>query len=120
MKLLLLAAMTILPGSWFTFGIALDELSWRTRLALGIALSPTVLAVQLYLLRTLHFDFSHAVIVILVANLPCLILIRRSLPGFTFRRPSPSFWVASVILSYFVGLMLMLWLFIPNLRTFSW
>jgi hypothetical protein len=120
MKLLLLAALTILPGSWLTFGIALDELNWRTRLALGIALSPSVLAVQLYLLRTLHFDFSHAVIVILVANLPCLILIKRHLSGITLRRPSASFWVALAILSSLVGLMLLLWLFIPNLRTFSW
>ena len=60
MRFFLLAAMTVLPGSWLTFGISLDELNWRTRLALGIALSPIVLAVQLYLLRALHFDFAPA------------------------------------------------------------
>jgi hypothetical protein len=120
MRFFLLAAMTVLPGSWLTFGISLDELNWRTRLALGIALSPIVLAVQLYLLRTLHFDFSHAVFIIFFVNLPCIVFITRKLPKDTFPGLSTPFWVASVILSYFLGLMLMLWLFIPNFRTFSW
>ena len=58
MRWFLLAAMTILPGSWFTFGISFDELNWRTRLALGAALSPVVLGIQLYLLRILNVDFA--------------------------------------------------------------
>jgi hypothetical protein len=120
MKLFLLAAMTILPGSWLTFGISLDELNWRTRLALGAALSPIVLAIQLYLLRILHVDFAPAVLVILFINLPCLILIKRNLPRINFRGFSTAFWVASLILSSLIGLMLTLWVFIPNLRTVSW
>jgi len=120
MRLFLLAAMTILPGSWITFGISLDELNWRTRLALGAALSPIVLGIQLYLLRILNVDFATAVLVILFVNLPCLIFIKRSLPRINFRGFSTSFWVASVILSSLIGLMLTLWVFIPNFRTVSW
>jgi hypothetical protein len=120
MKLFLLAAMTILPGSWLTFGISLDELNWRTRLALGAALSPIVLGIQLYVLRILHVDFAPAVLVILFINLPCLILIKRNLPRINFRGFSTAFWVASLILSSLIGLMLTLWVFIPNLRTVSW
>jgi hypothetical protein len=120
MRLFLLAAMTILPGSWLTFGIPLAELNWRTRLALGIALSPIVLAIQLYLLRALHIDFPTALFIILFINLPCLVLINHNLPSANIRGLSTSFWVASAILSYFVGLMLMLWVCIPNLRAFSW
>lgn len=120
MRWFLLAAMTILPGSWLTFGISLVELNWRTRLALGAALSPIVLAIQLYLLRILHVDFASAVLVILFVNLPCVILITRSLPRINFRGFSTAFWVGSVILSSLIGLMLMLWVSIPNLRTVSW
>src|SRR5918996_2746313 len=120
MSLFSLAAMTILPGSWLTFGIPLDELNWRTRLALGAALSPVVLAIQLYLLRILHVDFASAVLVILFVNLHCLIFVMRSLPSINFSRFRTSFWIASVILSSLVGLMLTLWIFIPNFRTVSW
>src|SRR5919109_1027792 len=120
MRLLLLAAMTILPGSWLTFGIPLDELNWRTRLALGAALSPIVLAIQLYLLRILNFDFAPAVLIILFANLPCLIFIKRSLPRINFSGVSTAFWVASIIISSLLGLMLTLWIVIPNFRAVSW
>src|SRR5919204_5024447 len=120
MRLFLLAAMTILPGSWLTFGISFDELNWRTRLALGAALSPIVLAIQLYLLRILHVDFASAVLIILFVNPPCLIFIMWSLPYISFPRIQTSFWIASVILSSLVGLMLTLWIFIPNFRTVSW
>jgi hypothetical protein len=120
MRWFLLTAMTILPGSWLTFGISLDELNWRTRLALGAALSPIVLAIQLYLLRILNVDFAPAVLVILFINLPCLILINRSLPRINFRGFWTAFWVASVSLSSLIGLMLTLWVAIPNFRTVSW
>jgi hypothetical protein len=112
--------MTILPGSWLTFGISLDELNWRTRVALGAALSPIVLAVQLYVLRNLHVDFASAVIVILFINLPCLVLIKHRLSGISFHGFSTSLWIGSVILSSLIGLMLTLWIFIPNFRTVSW
>lgn len=115
MSLFLLAAMTILPGCWLTFGISLDELNWRTRLALGAALSPIVLAVQLYLLRNLDVDFAFAVVVILFVNLPCLVLIKHRLPGINLHGFSTPFWVASLILSSLIGLILTLWIFIPNL-----
>jgi hypothetical protein len=120
MSWFLLAAMTILPGCWFTFGISLDELNWRTRLALGAALSPIVLAVQLYLLRNLDVDFAFAVVVILFVNLPCLVLIKHRLPRINLHGFSTSFWAASLILSSLIGLMLTLWIFIPNFRTVSW
>jgi hypothetical protein len=119
-RLFLLAAMTILPGSWLTFGISLDELNWRTRLALGAALSPIVLGIQLYLLRILNIDFAPAVLIILFLNLPCLIFITRSLPRINFCGFSTAFWVALVIISSLMGLMLTLWVFIPNFRTVSW
>jgi hypothetical protein len=112
--------MTILPGCWLTFGISLDELNWRTRLALGAALSPIVVAIQLYLLRILNLDFASVVLIILFVNLPCLIFIKRSLPEINFRGFSTAFWVASVIVSSLIGLMLTLWVFIPNFRTVSW
>jgi hypothetical protein len=120
MRWFLLAAMTILPGSWFTFGISFDELNWRTRLALGAALSPVVLGIQLYLLRILHVDFASAVLIILFVNLPCLIFVIRSFPNINFPGFRRSFWIAAVILSSIIGLMLTLWIFIPNFRTVSW
>jgi hypothetical protein len=120
MSLFLLAAMTILPGSWLTFGIAIDELNWRTRLALGAALSPIVLGIQLYLLRILNFDFAPAVLIIVSVNLPCLIFITRGLPRNKFRGLSATFSVASIILLSLIGLMLTLWVAIPNFRTVAW
>src|SRR5919106_1850186 len=120
MKLFVFAAMTILPGCWLTFGISLDELNWRTRLALGAALSPIVLAIQLYLLRFLKVDFAAAVFILLFINLPSFILIVRRLPRTKFARFSTTFWVGSIIISSLVGLMLTLWVAIPNFRTVSW
>jgi len=120
MRWVVLAAMTILPGSWLTFGISPDELNWRTRLALGAALSPIVLAIQLYVLRILNVGFAPAVLVILVVNLPCLIFMTRSLRRFDFGQLSTTFWVAAVMLSSLIGLMLMVWVTIPNFRTVAW
>src|SRR5918996_1781969 len=100
MSLFLLAAMTILPGSWLTFGLPLDELNWRTRLALGAALSPVVLGLQLFLLRMISLDFPTAVLVILLLNLPCMVLVARSSPKINASRFfSPTFWTALIICS---------------------
>ena len=99
----------------------LDELNWRTRFALGAALSPVVLGLQLYSLRRVSLDFPTAVIVIVFLNLPSLFLILRSLPEVNLRRLfSLTTCVALIICSSLVGLMVTLWLAIPNFRTVSW
>ena len=120
MKWFLLATVTICPGCWITFGASLDELNWRTRLAIGTALSPIVLAIQLYLLRILNVDFAAAVLVLLFINLPCFILIVRSLPQTKLAVWSRTFWVGSIVLLSLAGLMVTLWVAIPNFRTVSW
>ena len=120
MKWFLLATVTICPGCWITFGASLDELNWRTRLAIGTALSPIVLAIQLYSLRILNVDFAAAVLVLLFINLPCFILIVRSLPQTKLAVWSRTFWVGSIVLLSLAGLMVTLWVAIPNFRTVSW
>ena len=120
MRWFLFAAVTICPGSWLTFGLSLDELNWRTRLALGTALSPVVLAIQLYLLRVVNVDFSTAATVLLFINVLCLIYIWRSLPTVRFGQVSSVFWIGTAICSFLVGLMVVLWTFIPNFRAVSW
>src|SRR4030095_8332900 len=68
----------------------------------------------------MNIGFVPAVLVFVFINLPCLILIKRSLPRINFRGFSTAFWVASVILSSLIGLMLTLWVSIPNFRTVAW
>lgn len=112
--------LTILPGAWVTFGLPFNQMSWLTRLAVGVALSPAVLGVQLVLLKLLGANFAQASLFIFWFNLLSIFLVIRGhlrLPRLRIDR--------SVVLPVFLLLVFLLtlmlpWIRIPNYRLFSW
>jgi len=120
MRILLLGILTILPGSWITFGLPLREFNWKARLALGVAFSPVVLAIELGGLRAIGLDFARAARMILVANLPAVILLMRRLPRLRALRPSIACVFASLLFVIVAGSAVAPWLLVPRYRPFSW
>ncbi len=120
MTILIFSVMTLLPGAWLAFGLPLGELSWKVRLALGAALSPAVLGVQLLALKFGGLSFKHAALVILIGNLPVLILVLRRLPSWKAPRWSPALLGGAILLLMLIGYVVIPWATIQNYRPFAW
>jgi hypothetical protein len=117
-----LPALSVLPGVWLAFGLPIDELGDRVRLALAVALSPAVIGVQYAALKALGISVDTAALLVLVINLPSLWLLRRLRPSLLWLPAwSRRNWAAAVILAGGLVLVLVVpWLLIDGLRTFSW
>ena len=120
MPILVLPVLTVLPGTWISFGLPLGEFRWQVRLALGVGFSPAVLAIELLALKVLGFDFAHAAPMILAVNLPAAALLIRRLPE--VRRPhfSATFAVASLLFLILAASVMLPWFLVPRYRLFSW
>ncbi|MCX6043824.1 MAG: hypothetical protein NT075_01830 [Chloroflexi bacterium] len=120
MTILIFSLMTLLPGAWLAFGLPLGELSWKVRLALGAALSPAILGLQLLALKFGGLSFNQAALVILIGNLPALILILRRLPSWKTLHWSPTFLAGGALLLMLIGYIVIPWATIQNYRPFAW
>jgi hypothetical protein len=96
---LLVAGLLFLPGAWITF-LAPVPLSFAARLGLGGALSPGVLAAEIYALGGAGVGFTTSTWVVALANLPAIALILRKLPA---QRPSRTAFVAASIVFLFLA-----------------
>lgn len=124
MTILIFGLLTILPGAWLTFGLPLGELSWRTRLALGAALSPAILGLQLLALKFFGINFSEAALIIILINLPSIVLLfyRRIKPSMGWQLPklSPAQLGGTALFLLLAGYVLVPWTLVPNYRPFAW
>ncbi len=120
MAIFLLVLLTLLPGTWIVFGLPLQAINGRTRVALAVALSPAVLAIQFVLVKLLGLEFATAAPLLALINLPSLLLLWRARP--TVRRPR---WSASLLTGLLLYTLFALYtlspkLVVPNYRAFSW
>lgn len=120
MNVLVLGILTVLPGSWIIFGLPLGELNLRTRLALSAALSPAVLAIELFAMRLIGIDFAHAAPIALIVNLPAGFPLVRRLWRSSHLNLSPALVFGSLLFLVLAGSLILPWLFIPGYRLFSW
>jgi hypothetical protein len=119
-RVFVFGVLTILPGSWLAFGLPLDELSLKTRLALGVALSPAVLGIQFLIIRFSGVNFATAALILVAVNLAGIILLIRHLKPFNLPRFSRRLVFSVIVFLLLVGYLLLPWSEIPNYRRFSW
>lgn len=112
--------LTILPGSWILYGLRLSGVPTAARLAMAVALSPSIVGVQLVILESIGIPFAVSAYVLVFLNLPCAILLVRHLrvKGITSNFKS---WMPAVpLLAMILAIPILLWSLIPGLRTYEW
>src|SRR5581483_6463792 len=92
----------------------------KVRLALGVALSPAILAIQFLALKFLGMDFDRIAIFLLVLNVPAGILLLRQVQRPHELRLSRTSIFASLLFLLLAGALVLPWLLIPGYRLFSW
>ena len=125
MAFLVLPLLALLPGAWIAFATREDALRPLERLALAIALSPPIGALQYLALTFAGLSAEAVAPTVLGMNLPVLALIvwrcrgeRRVLPS---EEPSrTALFPALLALAVPVGWLLVSWLVIDGLRAFGW
>jgi hypothetical protein len=109
----------VLPGAWLSFGLRLNEVTWKARLALGIALSPLVVGLEVCLLKLVGVSFGHAVFVVVATALPSIFLILRSLNHEHSTKNWPVAICGVLLFLLLVVCMLFPSLYEPKYRTYS-
>ena len=99
---------TILPGAWVTFGLRLPRFPFWLKLLLGLCISPVVVCIQFYALRSVGISFGSVVPVTVLINLPALYLIY-------LRRENASIPDRKILLGAAAVLILPLALLLPQL-----
>lgn len=120
---LIIIAFATLPGAWLVYTLPLAPLRRSARLALAIALSPAVLALEVLLLKALQIPFATIPTVLLIANLPALLWLVRGWRTViqSVERPTITAWLGGGALLALLGTYLALpWRLVPSLRTFAW
>ena len=79
-------AVLLLPGVLVAFALPLRNLGGWSKLAIGIVLSPLLVAVEFYALRLINIPFEYLSTVIAVMNLPAIALLYSKRTEFS--RPS--------------------------------
>ncbi len=120
---LIIIAFATLPGTWLVYTLPLAMLRRTARLALAIALSPAMLALQVLLLKALQIPFATIPTLLLIVNAPALILLVRGWrsESKSLERPTLAAWLGGGALLALLGTYLALpWQLVPSLRTFAW
>jgi hypothetical protein len=108
--------MMIAPGGWVAFTAFDRGLGPTVRLALAIALSPAVLALQVLTLTTLGASFDLAAKLLLL-NAGAFWLMR---PSRQTMNAGPNLLALLACFALFVAALLAEWIFEPRLRIYSW
>src|SRR3954452_13667351 len=66
------------PGAWVTFGLRLFQVPFWARLFTGAMLSPVIVAVQFFCLRSAGLRFETTIFGLVLVNAPALWLIRKN------------------------------------------
>ncbi len=98
LHVLIFLVFVVLPGSAVTFALPLDSLNLKSRIAIGVALSPFIVALAMGLLESLGLDFMTAACIVLAAALFGVPFFLKALRRLRFSRPSASTVVGALIL----------------------
>ena len=116
----LFLVLAVCPGGWIAFGLVLRDFAWHERVAIGIALSPAVVGVQLLALKLAGAGFPMTAAVVLAANAVSILLIYRVGREAAPRWRPQGHGLAIATVCALVATLLVPWLLIPSFRTFAW
>ena len=119
MQILAAIALTILPGSWIMYGLPISGIATMARLAMAIALSPSVVGLQLVILESLGVPFAISANALVFLNLPCVFPLVRRLRAERVSGNIES-WLLFGPLLVIIAIPMLIWSIIPGLRTYEW
>jgi hypothetical protein len=119
MSLLILIILIILPGAWISFGFRFKDISWKARIALGIAMSPVVVGVEVCLLKSVGLPFGYIVPVVVISAIPSVVLVLRNLNCREAIRSFPAAVFGLLLFILLVICALFPSLYEPRYRTYS-
>ena len=120
MHLASLIVFMILPGSWLAFGPGSSHLNYPARIALSIALSPPVAAIQFYTLRLSGLTFQQVVTVLQFLNLGSIFFIVRALRATRPRINIGQGLIGVAVYATVTAAVAIPWLWDPDFRHYSW
>jgi hypothetical protein len=120
MQIFAAIALTILPGSWIMYGLPISGLAPLARLAMAVALSPSVVGLQLLILESLGVPFAISAHALVYLNLPCLFPLVRRLRAYRVNGNLESWLLFAPLLVMLIAIPVLIWSFIPGLRTYEW
>jgi hypothetical protein len=120
MQIVAAIALTILPGSWIMYGLPISGISSLARLALAVALSPSMVGLQLVLLESLGVPFAIAAYLLVFINLPCVFLLLRRFRTEKVNGNIESWLLFAPLLVMIVAIPVLIWSLVPGLRTYEW
>lgn len=120
MQIFAAIALTILPGSWIMYGLPISGIAPVARLAMAIALSPSVIGLQLLILEGLGAPFAISANALVFLNLPCVLLLVRRLRAEKVNGNLKSWLLFAPSLLMITAIPVLLWSLIPGLRTYEW
>ena len=120
MQIFAALALTILPGSWIIYGLRLTGISPLAKLAMAVALSPSIVGLQLAILETIGVPFAGSANALVFMNLPCVVLLVRRVRSEQVTGET-GFWRSSVpLIALLIGIPVLSWLLIPGSRAYTW
>ena len=120
MQIIAAIALTILPGSWIMYGLPISGIAPMARLAMAIALSPSVVGLQLVILESLGVPFGVSANALVFFNLPCVFLLVRHFRAERASGIIESRWLSAPMLVMMIAIPVLIWSLIPGLRTYQW
>jgi hypothetical protein len=120
MQIFAAIVLTILPGSWIMYGLPISGIAQMARLAMAIALSPSVVGLQLLILESLGVPFAVSAHALVFLNSPCLILLVRGLRADRISGTLESWLLFAPLLVMIIAIPVLIWSFVPGLRTYEW
>jgi hypothetical protein len=120
MQIVAAIALTILPGSWIMYGLPISGIPPIARLALAIALSPSIVGLQLVILESLGVPFAMSANALVLLNLPCVFLLVRRLRAERAGGSIRSWLSFAPFLLMIIAIPVLIWSLIPGLRTYEW
>ncbi len=122
MDALAIAALLLLPGAWIAFALRDGSMSFAARLAWSAALSPLVVAGELFLAQRAAGSFTQAAWLVAALNVPATILMwkrwrtRRAPPG---ERTEWEMWRGVVVYAAVAASVSLPWYRDPAFRVYS-
>ena len=120
MQIFAAIALTILPGSWIIYGLRLTGIPSIARLAMAVALSPSIVGLQLVGLESIGIPFAVSANALVLLNLPCAVLLVRRLRAEEMTGAVRSWLWFAPLLAMIVAIPVLIWSLIPGIRVYTW
>ena len=122
MGVIQIAVLCVFPGAWIAFAPRRSSWGPVVRLAMAVALSPVVVAVEYYAIRAMGVSFARTAGLLPAINVPAVVLMVRAWRGQTpphLRGGVNLTWAVAVLLVV-AGCIAAPWIIDPVFARFSW